>query len=172
MERNAMIESWVHQYADRLSFIAYTHVHDQKTAEDMVQETFIRAFRSIDQVRDIENPLPWLIRIVINRCHSTKRKKWNEVNVAESPLQSTTTGPEDIYLQQTRDREVHQAIMSLPETYRNPIILFYFEDLSTIEISTALDIHEGTVRTRLARGRKKLESILERSLNGEKNDVG
>lgn len=172
LERSETISSWVEQYADRLAFIAYTHVHNQNTAEDIVQETFIRAFRSLHQLRDADNPLPWLIKITINLCHSTKRKLWNEVIVSETPSQSLATGPEDIYIERTRDREVHQAVMSLPEMYRTPIVLFYFEDLSINEIAEALSTRGGTVRTRLARGRKQLQNILERSSNHAKNSVG
>ncbi|MCF8568269.1 sigma-70 family RNA polymerase sigma factor [Alicyclobacillus tolerans] len=169
LERSELISSWVHDYADRLAFIAYTHVHNQKTAEDLVQETFIRAFRSIDQLRDVDNPLPWLIRIVINLCHTTKRRGWKEVVVSETPSRSVTTGPEDLYIQRTRDRELHQAVMSLPQTYRTPIVLFYFEELSINEIAEALNIHSGTARTRLSRARKQLETILERSSHHAEN---
>lgn len=172
VERAEMISSWVHQYADRLGFIAYTHVHNQKTAEDIVQETFIRAFRSVDQLRRVDNPLPWLIRIVINLCHTTKRKGWQEVALSETPTHPVTSGPEDLYIDRTRDQELHAAVMSLPEMYRTPIVLFYFEELSTNEIAQALGIHSGTVRTRLARGRKQLGTILERSSNHAENSFG
>lgn len=166
LKADELIATWVEQYTDRLTYVAYTYVHNQTTAEDIVQEAFIKAFKSLHQLRNAENPLPWLIRIVINECNTTKRKKWNEVVTSVTPEQSTVS-TEDIYVKKTRDREIYQAIMSLPEKYRIPIILFYFEDLSLKEIAEAMNIHEGTTRTRLARGRGYLENILERGNQDE-----
>jgi RNA polymerase sigma-70 factor (ECF subfamily) len=67
---------------------------------------------------------------------------------------------EDIYMQQSRDKEVYTAIMSLPEKFRTPIILYYFEELSIREIADALKLSEGAVKTRLSRGRDQLKNKL------------
>lgn len=64
---------------------------------------------------------------------------------------------EDIYMQRSRDKEVYAAIMSLPEKYRTPVILFYFEELSIREIADALKLSEGAIKTRLSRGRDQLK---------------
>ncbi len=67
---------------------------------------------------------------------------------------------EDIYMQQSRDREVYAAIMSLLEKFRTPIILYYFEELSVREIAEALKLSEGAIKTRLRRGRDQLKNKL------------
>jgi RNA polymerase sigma-70 factor (ECF subfamily) len=76
---------------------------------------------------------------------------------------------EDIYIKRSQNQEVYSAIISLAEKFRTPIILFYFEDLSIREIAVALDLGEGAVKTRLARGRDKLKVILRR---GDLNEFG
>jgi len=67
---------------------------------------------------------------------------------------------EDFYMQRSRDKEVYAAIMSLPEKFRTPVILYYFEELPIREIADALKLSEGAIKTRLSRGRDQLKNKL------------
>lgn len=160
MEIDDVLSSWVTQFVDRLTYLAYTHVRNQATAEDIVQESFIKAMKSLGQLRQVENPLPWLMRIVINECHATKRKSWCK-RVLFMEKDNAILSAEDMYLARSQDRELYQAILSLDGKYRVPIILFYFEDLPVKDIALAMNLESGTVRTRLHRGRNQLMEILE-----------
>lgn len=168
MNDDAQLEFWIQQYYDRLTYIAYTYVRNRSQAEEIVQESFVNAYRSRQQLRDSSSAYSWLIRIVINQCHTAIRKNKREWTTASIPEQ-TSSSAEDIYVRITQHQEVYSAIMSLAEKYRMPIILFYFEELSIRDIADALHLGEGTVKTRLARGRKKLKHILTGS---DESDLG
>ncbi|MBO9597366.1 MAG: sigma-70 family RNA polymerase sigma factor [Cohnella sp.] len=159
MEQKELLRQWIQQYYDRLTYVAYTYVHDQRRAEDLVQQTFMNAYLSIDQLKDSTRPYPWLVRIVINQCLNETRKNSREQPMEFLPEQRSMS-TEDIYMQQSRDREVYAAIMSLLEKFRTPIILYYFEELSVREIADALKLSEGAIKTRLRRGRDQLKNKL------------
>lgn len=150
---------WIQQYYDRLTYVAFTYVRDQSRAQDLVQEAFMNAYLSIHQLKDPTRPFPWLVRIVINQCHNAIRKNRWELTTEYLPEQKSMS-TEDIYMQQSRDREVYSAIMSLHEKFRTPVVLYYFEELSIREIADALKLSEGAVKTRLRRGREQLKSKL------------
>jgi RNA polymerase sigma-70 factor, ECF subfamily len=158
---------WVDKYVDRLTHLAYTYVHDWGKAEDVVQEAFIKAYRSIDKLKTPDAPLPWLIRIVVNECRTSQRKTWREVVTSLLPERQGKSA-EDVYFHRQGLQDVHSAIMSLPEVYRTPVYLFYFEGLSTQEIAEALNITPGAARIRLTRGRARLHNSLERGEEDER----
>lgn len=109
------------------------------------------------------------MKIVINECHNVSREKgWRQI-IFENFSQQQAPSTEDEYFQNSRHREVHLAILSLPETYRTPIVLFYFEELSVQEIADVLNLSSGAVRTRLVRGRNKLYKELRK---GEQDEFG
>jgi RNA polymerase sigma-70 factor (ECF subfamily) len=159
LEQKDLLMQWIQQYYDRLTYVAFTYVRDQSRAEDLVQETFMNAYLSIHQLKDPTRPFPWLVRIVINQCLNATRKNRREQPTEFLPEQRSMS-TEDIYMKQSRDKEVYASIMSLPEKFRTPIILYYFEELSILEIADALKLSEGAVKTRLSRGRDQLKIIL------------
>ncbi|MCL6442922.1 MAG: RNA polymerase sigma factor [Alicyclobacillus sp.] len=159
--REQVLRRWVYAYADRLTQLAYTYLRDWGRAEDAAQETFIKAYRAMGQLQQVDRPYPWLAKIVINECHSMLRRKTRETSADELPEQAVQS-TEDEYFRRSASEQVHHAIMSLPEVFRTPIVLFYVQGLSTQEIAEALGVHPGTVRTRLARGRRRLQKLLGR----------
>jgi RNA polymerase sigma-70 factor (ECF subfamily) len=159
LEQKELLRQWIQQYYDRLTYVAFTYVLDQSRAEDLVQETFVNAYLSTHQLKDPTRPFPWLVRIVINQCLNAMRKNRREQPTEFLPEQRSMSS-EDIYMQQSRDKEVYAAIMALPEKFRTPIILYYFEELSIREIADALQLSEGAVKTRLRRGRDQLKNKL------------
>ena len=166
MDKMDQLNQWIRGYSDRLRYVAYTYVRDNNRSEDIVQEAMMQAYLSIHQLRDPKRPYPWLVRIVINLCLNTNRKYLREQPTDHLPEQGGKT-TEDVYLQSERDKEVYTAILGLDEKYRAPIILYYFEDLSIREIAYALQLSEGAVKTRLARGREQLKSTLTRKESDE-----
>ncbi|WP_336785872.1 RNA polymerase sigma factor [Paenibacillus sp. MMO-177] len=159
MEQEELLKQWIHTYYDRLTYIAFTYLHDQNMAEDLVQQSFINAYLSLAQLKEPNRPYPWLVRIVINLCHNVTRKTRREQPVEFLPEQRSMSA-EDVYMQKTRNKEVYITVISLPEKLRTPIILYYFEELSIREIAEALSLSEGAVKTRLSRGRDQLKNKL------------
>lgn len=159
MEPKDQLMQWVQQYYDRLTYIAFNYVRDQSRAEDLVQESFMNAYLSTHQLKDPTRPFPWLVRIVINQCLNATRKNRREQPTEFLPEQRSIS-TEDIYMQRSRDKEVYAAIISLPEKFRVPVILYYFEELSIREIADVLKLSEGAIKTRLSRGRDQLKNEL------------
>ena len=129
-------------------------------AEDVVQETLLRAWRSIDSLTDDGKARPWLLTIA-RREHARlyERKRLETVDVAdleaaEDPaLGRRDDGDDDV-------ADVRAAIMALPDDYREPLVLQVLMGYSTDEIATHLGLSNGAVLTRLCRARQKLRLVV------------
>lgn len=154
-------EQWIHKYVDRLTRLAYTYLRDWSASEDVVQEAFIRAYESRSQLRNAENPFPWLARIVVNQCKTLHRKTWREV-ITDLLPERMTLGTEDTLLTKEKTSTIHHAIMALPESLRTPLYLYYFEEMPTKEIAHVIGISDGAVRIRLTRARERFAAELKR----------
>jgi RNA polymerase sigma-70 factor (ECF subfamily) len=141
--------------ADLFRF-AFWLARDRSIAEDVVQETLLRAWRSLDSLTDDGAAKPWLLTIA-RREHARlfERKRLDTVNV------DALTIAEDPALARTDDHEsadIHAAILALPDDYREPLVLQVLMGCSTDEIASQLGLTNGAVLTRLCRARQKLRS--------------
>ncbi|WPC44748.1 RNA polymerase sigma factor [Clostridium sp. JS66] len=127
--------------------------HDQD-CEDAVQGAILKAYDKIDTLKKEQYFKTWLIRILINECYDLKRKEYPEVSYEEY-FESTKAEDRKDY------RELYLAIRKLPERIRIAIVLYYVEGYSVEEIKETLKIPTGTVKSRLAKGRKLLKIKLE-----------
>lgn len=143
-------------------------------AEDVAQEAFIKAWRSISHFRGESSVSTWLYRITVNaardavRSHSRggtlslTRDDDFDTSEWDLPVTSGDTVPEDAVERDELIRGVRRAIEELPEDMRRVVILRDIDELSYEDIAEILDIELGTVKSRLNRGREKLKKILER----------
>ena len=162
-------------HLDALFSLALALTRHRKDAEDLVQETYLRAFRFFDSYRAGTNIRAWLFRILrnafINRYRSQKVRP-EEVDFGkieatyEQMIEETFLGrdpspsPEEILLHRTLDGEVQEALDQLSEEYRVVVLMALLEEMSYKEIASALSIPLGTVMSRLHRGRKILQASL------------
>lgn len=142
-------------YVDRLTRLAHTYLRNWSASEDAVQEAFLKAYQSRTQLKNKQDPFPWLARIVVNQCRTTFRKTWREVITGFVPDHGTPA-VEDTVVAKEQDSILHQCLMALPESLRTPLYLYYFEEMSTKEIAKVVATSDGAVRTRLNRGRDRL----------------
>lgn len=159
-------------YANELTNLAFSYIHDWGTAEDIVQDVFVKCFKKMTSFRGDSTYKTWLYRITINRCKDVM-KSWAYRNVnlqaQESmfTLSSQEATPEEDVFQRSEQQELAQVVFQLPVKYREVILLHYYYDLKIDEISQMLKKNDKTVRTRLHRARKLLKQKLEEgSLNG------
>ncbi|QQE78663.1 RNA polymerase sigma factor [Alicyclobacillus sp. SO9] len=154
------LELWIDRYTNKLVQLAYSYVRNWSTAEDIVQDVFIKSFRTNSPLRDESKELSWLMRMVMNESKTKLRgKRWREVLTRSIP-ENTSRSSEDTYMRRIESEEIYDCVLSLPDIYRTPIILYYFEDLSTKQIADVLNVDNGTVRVRIFRGRKHLKREL------------
>jgi RNA polymerase sigma-70 factor (ECF subfamily) len=144
-------------------------------AEDLVQETYLKALKAFPSLRDPERVRPWLFQILNRLATDRYRRESREVSagevaeldrfslydriVEEDPFPYAEHIHED-FISRFQHEEVRKAISALPEVYRLPLLLLYTEDLSYRELADVLDCPVGTVMSRLHRGRKILEREL------------
>jgi RNA polymerase sigma-70 factor, ECF subfamily len=142
-------------------------------AEDLVQETYLRAFRGFGGFQEGTNLKAWLYRILTNQFINTYRKKQREPQIVEGPDdldewylydklggRSVEVSAETEVLDQIPDADVKAALESLPENFRIPVLLADVEGFSYKEIAEIMETPIGTVMSRLHRGRKALEKAL------------
>ena len=137
---------------------------DRAAAEEILQDTFLRAFRHIDKVRDGAPIAPWLHRIAINLSYTwtTKRVRWlvGLEEVVGRLVVAPRYLPERVMEQTELQQVVREAIDRLEFHHRATIVLFYLEEFSLAEIAEIMDCPVGTVKSRLHYAREKLREAL------------
>lgn len=134
--------------------VIFNYVRSEADAGDLTQETFIKFYSCDKEFESDEHAKAWLIRVAINLCKNhirdNKRRSFDELD-------------ENIPAPETKDYSyVMTAVLSLPEKYRIPIHLYFYENYSVKQIAAALSLNESTVKTRIKRGKEKLKSLLEK----------
>ncbi len=161
----ALFEGMVVDHLDALYRTALRLTGRPQDAEDLVQETFLRAWRSLHTYRPGTNPKAWLFRILHNARIDRYRASTRTVQTVDEmegqdPAFVVTETPESSVLAGVMDAEVRQALMNLPEMFRACLILADLEGFSYQEIADILGIPRGTVMSRLFRGRRAMRKAL------------
>ncbi|MCJ7667252.1 MAG: sigma-70 family RNA polymerase sigma factor [Anaerolineae bacterium] len=152
------------RYKKRLFRTALAITDDQGAAEEILQDCFLKAYRSLSRV-DCSAPLgPWLHRIVVNLSYNwvVKRRPWS-VSVEEMIdrlVAAPQLSPEHAYERKELHRRLHEAIKSLNIYHRLVVMLFYLQGFSLTEIAYILECPVGTVKSRLHHARKILKGKL------------
>lgn len=162
----AGFEELVLPHLDAAYNLARWLTRNDADAEDVVQEAYLRAFRFFGGFRG-EDGRAWLLRIVRNTCYTwMQRNRSPELNL---PLddelheaQSDDLDPEAILLQNASAQELRQAVQELPPEFREVLVLRELDELSYRQIAAVANLPLGTVMSRLARARKRLQHILVR----------
>jgi RNA polymerase sigma-70 factor (ECF subfamily) len=152
---------------DMLYRIARRLTRDEASAEDLVQETMLRAFRSASSFDLKEFGIrPWLVRILRN-LHNTRYKQDKHEPVADDQLLASVEAQEPVpisgpgsELWENVDQQLMHAVESLPAEYQEVLMLWAIEEMSYQEIASALEVPIGTVMSRLFRARQKLSEQL------------
>jgi RNA polymerase sigma-70 factor (ECF subfamily) len=155
----------VDEHRDGVFRLAYLLLGDADDAEDVAQETFIRALRYLNRY-DPERALrPWLLSITANLARNKRRslgRYWSALQrlAGQTPAESTT--PEMRSMQALEAHALWQAVRCLSAAEQEIIYLRYFLELSVAETAEALDVQPGTVKSRLHRALKRLREVIER----------
>ncbi|MFC7322116.1 sigma-70 family RNA polymerase sigma factor [Halobacillus campisalis] len=159
---NDKIEEWIRLYSHDLKWLAYSYVKDHSLAEDITQETFIKAYQKYTTFNQNSTEKTWLYKITINLCKDHLKssyirrvlKKGAEV-FQNLPSQAET--PEQHTINKSNDEELFQHILQLEDKYREVIILFYFEEFEVKDMSQLINVSPNTIKTRLRRSRQLLQ---------------
>lgn len=164
-DRAAALEYLMQTYGTKVLHLAYFYLKDRHLAEDVAQEVFIKAYHHWDEFRGDSSVYTWLYRITANLCRDKQRGGWLKrflLTDDDSRFEGEAQGPEAEVLQK-HDRESLLAyVMQLPDAYREVVVLYYYQELSVLEIADVTGQKENTVKTRMRRGRQLLKELLER----------
>lgn len=160
------IERLIKCYGDDVLRIAYLYVKDKHKAEDIFQEVFIKVFKKYDTFKGNSSEKTWIMKIAVNVCKDYFKSFW----IKRVFLNSDREEDRETYAEEYKDesledgiiksmesKELLKEVMNLPIKYKEVIILYYYQQFSSKEISEMLKLPEGTIRTRLFRARELLK---------------
>ncbi len=157
------------QYCDGMLIVAQRFIKNTMEAEDVVQESFIKAFSKLEQYKAEVTFGAWLKRIVINKSIDLlKSKKQRLVDLQEVQLKIVDEDYNDDWSadDSLTIEDVKRAIQELPEKYKYVVMLYLVEGYDHQEIADILNISEVASRTQLSRGKRKLKELLNTEKNG------
>lgn len=163
----------VQRYKDRLHNFLYRYTHDHQDCEDLVQETFLRVYRSRHSYERIAKFSTWMYTIALNLAKSLykKKKRMTTVTIHKDPsdpedrpmdLEDNDILPDESLHEKMCIDQLERALMELNEDFREVVVLRDIQQLSYEEISDMTDNPMGTVKSRINRGRAQLQELLEK----------
>jgi RNA polymerase sigma-70 factor (ECF subfamily) len=156
-----VVQRLVEEYYLALYRYAYRLSGSSADAEDLTQEAFCKAQQHLGQLRDPSRTKPWLFRILRNAYLHRVREERNHACLSLDGVGDLPERPPEPMPEVDPER-LQQALNALPEAFRTPIILYYFEDFSYRDIAEQMELPMGTVMSRLARAKAHLRSQLSR----------
>ncbi|WP_221565070.1 sigma-70 family RNA polymerase sigma factor [Alkalihalobacillus sp. TS-13] len=163
--RNETIIELMDRYGDMVKKLAFTYVKDMSTAEDVAQDVFISCYHNIHSFQGRSSYKTWIYRITINRSKdvlkSSRFKKWLPFKNDQNHV-SKEHSPELRLLKKDDESLVTKSLLSVHEKYRGILYMYFYDELKIKEISEITNLKEGTVKTRISRGKELLRKELER----------
>ncbi len=159
----------VHKYQGRIYNYVFYLLHNADEAQDVTQETFIRAYMNLAKFRREASLITWLYRIAANTAYQTIRKLVRQRKIKENVLQdqpqehNKKLSPEDEVITGETQRKVQEALDKLKPKHKQVLILKELQGLDVLEVAVICGVPEGTIKSRLNRARLELRHHLERS---------
>lgn len=153
-----LFEELYQKYAKDVLRVSYFYLGDRQQAEDVTQDVFVRLLTNApDLIPGKEKA--WLLKVALNRCRDLWRGAWLKRVILGGPTFELIPAPDE-FSRRDEQQAMMSAINQLPATFKEVILLHYYQGMNIAEIAQMLELPEGTISSRLSRGRKKLESIL------------
>ena len=155
---SAWFDALYTRYASDIIRVSYFYLGDRGKVEDVCHDAFVSLFVNRPALEP-GHEKTWLLKVAMNRCRDIWRSAWVRRVISGSPAFEMIPAPDSLGKHMEK-AEVLQAVHSLPADFREIFILYYYQGYGISEISGILNLPEGTISSRLSRGRKKLEAIL------------
>jgi RNA polymerase sigma-70 factor, ECF subfamily len=159
-----LLEAAVHEHSRLMYRVAYSILRNHHDAEDVTQETFMRALRHLKKLGEIEDMRAWLARIAwrlaVDRRPSSSHATRDELEERAEEARSSAAPADDVVFEHQLHELLEPMIASLPMKLRAPLVLSTVEELSPRDIAAMLGIRDGAVRSRLFRARAILREKL------------
>ncbi len=143
-------------YKDTIYRIAYTYVHNHQDSEDVLQEVFIKYLNSNDLFESLDNEKYWLIRVTTNICKNKVTSFWNKKIIINENVIDVAQNKDE-----TEKARIYSILTNLPNKYKEPLVLYYYEDFKIEEIAKILKKTTSCIKKRLERGRQMIKKEIE-----------
>ena len=146
----------VGRWQARIVNLAWRFCRDRAQAEDMAQDAFLKVYRGLSQFRRQSKFSTWLTAIALNTFRTALRERRPPIFDANW---APPMGPSQLAVLRAQERAtaIRELVLTLPARYRDPLVLFYFEEMNLGETARILALPEGTLKARLHRGRELLK---------------
>lgn len=159
-EEQITAQAAIDRYADMVYRLALSQMKNTADADDLFQEVFVRLVKHVQDLESWEHVKAWLIRVTINCARKHYEQYWNRnVDYIEEPERMAD---EKETMELPEEHPVRAAVEKLPPKYRLVVHLYYYEDLSIVEIAQLTSQKESTVKSQMYRAREMLKGILEK----------
>ena len=156
--RERTLERLMDEYGNSVVRVCFLFLKDRQLAQDAAQESFVKAWRAIDSLKNNGAEKAWLMKIAANTCRNMLRSRY--FRMVDRSI-STDDLPEPATEDRQADESLLREVLALPDKYRETVVLYYYQELTAEETAQALGIPAATVRTRLKRARELLKTRLE-----------
>lgn len=160
--KEALFDELIRDYLKKVLRLVYLMVKDRSLAEDITQEVFLLAYKNLGNFRQESSMQTWVYRIAVNEAKKHLRS-WSFRHLffkSEVDIE-VVEGAESSVMQNDLRACFARLVMELPNSYRQLIVLHYYEELSVEEIAVILEMTTGAVYTKMHRARQKLKALLE-----------
>lgn len=158
LSRRETLARLVAQYERAVLNTCCMILHDHGLAEDVTQETFLKAYRALDRYRQECSEKTWLMKIALNACRDVQRSAWFRHTDRCVALEELPIAVQDADFAEAED--LLRAVRQLPGKFREVILLHYYQDMTMAEVAFALGISVSTVSKRIRQGCRCLETLL------------
>ena len=162
------LREWISRYSDDVLRTCFVLLSDRTLAEDAMQDTFMKAWKAMSQFEGRENASPktWLMRIAVNTCKDYRRTQWLRHRNQTSPIDEL---PEAVLPTTSVSRELFLTVMSLPDKYKQVVLLYHYQSMTMEEVADALRVSRPAVSRRLKKAYELLRAELE---GGAEHELG
>lgn len=166
-------EQLIQRFQTSIYNLAYRLLNDQAEASDVLQEVFLKVFRSVNSFRGDSSLRTWIYRIAINESYNRRRwlsrhrrgettleETFEDCEARERPLTDGTESPFDFTMNREAQLLLEEGLAAVNPVFRTALVLREIEDMSYEEIAAVLEVSMGTVKSRIVRGREALRRYL------------
>ncbi|WP_288682542.1 RNA polymerase sigma factor [uncultured Eubacterium sp.] len=160
-------EEVVEKYSDYITRMCVVWTQNEEAAKDCFQNTFIKLYKSSKNFNDSEHLKAWLLRVARNECNDYHRTFWNKnvsIGLDREKLERVKNDSVNKIQFDSDTENLVKALRKLSLKYREVLVLYYYQEYSTKEISDILQLSVNTVKSRLQRGREKLAKIIKKQV--------
>lgn len=164
LAREKWLKDIAYTYGDQITKLAYSYLKDWNQAQDVAQDVLLTCFKNYENRSHISSYKAWIYRVTVNRSKDILKSSFLKKVILNNSLvkliHAVDHSPEAAALRNEKNNQLIEAVFALPIKYREVVLLYYYEELDTKEITDIIGINENTVRTRLRRARDRLGDLL------------